>query len=167
MYGRVLKAVFKTAWRDSHFALDCSDSPLREARGYRDAMGWQIWNAITSKTKRRKLGIAHGTAGQQQSGWEHLFVALWEIGWQRRMSDCTSEKQWMRNFRAFADGLCDLWRLLRLWIESDREVFFFLKTHKLPTTIEDIPPMLPNLREEQWDSQAGRLWVQTDNQQLD
>ena len=73
----------------------------------------------------------------------------------------------MRNFRAFADGLCDLWRLPRLWIESDREVPFFLKTHKLPTSIEDIPPLLPDLMVEQWGSQAGRLWVQTDNQQLE
>ena len=73
----------------------------------------------------------------------------------------------MRNFQSFADSLCDLWSLLRLWIESDLEEPFFLKTHNLPTTIEDIPPLLPNSREDQWDAQSGRPRVQRNNQQLE
>ena len=43
----------------------------------------------------------------------------------------------------------------------------FLRTFNLPTSIDDLPPMLPNPREIAWESSCGRLWIQTDNQQVE
>ena len=40
-------------------------------------------------------------------------------------------------------------------------------TTKLPTTLDDIPPFPDNPREFRWGSPTRRLWIQTDNQQVE
>ena len=38
---------------------------------------------------------------------------------------------------------------------------------KLATTVDDIPPLLSSPKAKCWDSETNRLWIQTDNQQVE
>jgi len=76
LYARVIKMVFKAAFKDKCFEFDYSAAPLRHARMYRNSLWWETWGALVSPAKRRKLGIIHRQAGQQKPSWEYPFVCV-------------------------------------------------------------------------------------------
>ena len=65
----------------------------------------------------------------------------------------------------FACKICDQWSLPRISARGNLEAIPML-TVRMQTSIEDPPYLLPNPMESQWDGPANRLWIQTDNQQV-
>ena len=100
-YMRVLKAVFKSAWREVAFHLDNGETPLQDARGYRTALWWQTLAAIAPAAERKRLAIQHAHQGQQKTSWEHCFVAAWGIHWRDLRDNCKTATEWMRHFPVF------------------------------------------------------------------
>ena len=163
VHGRVIKAVFKTAWKDRHFQLDSSEAPLQRAREYRSEAWWHTVNAMASPAKRRKLGITHHRPGQQQTSWEHPFVAVWGLDCRCRLESCQPEKERMRKF-------LDLRRRNLQTLASARIGSFLVllsSVYKLPPTAADITPLLPKGKKRHWDVGYRRLWIQTDNKMLE
>ena len=166
LYVRVLKAVYKAAWREFTFSLDGGDSPLGQARLCRCAMWWETWRAVATPSKRRKLGILHASPGAQSASWETPFVALWGCCWRGRRDSSKTVSQWMRGFPDFANSLCELWKLPGTELSDVEPTYQAPFSVKLPTCREDLPHLRHNSREDHWDSDTGRVWIQTDNQQL-
>ena len=75
------------------------------------------------------------------------------MDWQNR------KRERLSKFQEFADGICKLWRLPRTTEISDRELPLFMHTIKLPTNPEEMLALLPNAREDRWDSASGRIWM--------
>ena len=168
LYLRVVKAVYKAAWRDAAFKLDCGSSPLRVVRDYRSMEWWQTHCFLTTQAKRRKLGTYHRHGGAQKCSWEHVFVEVWGIHWRSRLSACTSLAKWMSGFQDFAEQLCHKWSLPQpVGNQGPKTWGDPFITIKLATNVDDVPPLLPNPKADSWDSKANRLWIQTDNQQLE
>ena len=167
LYFRVLKAVYKEAFKDSTFTLDHAAAPLRFARSYRSSLWWETLGALVTSAKRRKLGFVHRQAGQQKPAWEHPFVCVWTCNWRLRLVSCRSLSQWMAGFADFSNSICDLWHLPRPGnFRAAESSIGALVTFKLPSTIEDIPALPANCKENSWDSYGRRIWIQTDNQGL-
>ncbi len=169
LYGKVLKAVFKAAWRESMFSLDGGISPLRQVRLYRTEVWWQTCCALTDPAKRRRLGVKHSTRGRSAAAWEHPFVVLWGCQWREKRQECKSLRSWMALFGHFAFGVCDLWGLPQLSVglaRGDESPGRSLQTYKLPTSLADMPELPQNPKEHGWSTQGKRVWIQTDNQTL-
>ena len=165
---RVLKTVFKAAWRDDAFKLDCGDAPLRDARDYRSALWWQTHCYFAPPCRRKQMRTSHQRAGMPKTKWEQLFVEVWGIHWRSRRQACTTLEDWMHEFPDFASAVCRMWSLPPL--ECDEQALGAeppWKKVKLPTAIDDLPPSIHNPRATTWDSPSGRLWVQTGNQQVE
>ena len=166
IYIRVLKAVYKAAWKEIAFKLDCGEAPLAKARSYRSVMWWQTWRGVSSQAKRRKMGITHASQGKQLASYENPFVCLWDCCWREKRTSSKTIGQWMKNFPEFAVQMSELWKLPPPSFKcsgNDAEISF---TVKLPTCKDDLPHLPHNLKEDGWESGGGRVWVQTDNQQL-
>ena len=146
--------------------MDGGDSPLGQAQLCRCAMWWETWRAITTQSKRRKLGILHASPGAQPASRESPFVALWSCAWRGKRDSFKTVSQWMRGFPDFASSLCELWKLPRPELPDEEPIFQAPFSVKLPTCKEDLPHLWHNPREDLWDSDNGRVWIQTDNQQL-
>ena len=163
LHFRVLRAVFKEAWKNHNFVLDSGDSPLKIARGFRNTQWWQTHCFLNSNTQRRK----HRRVGMPHALWENPFVVVWGIDWFSQLANCCSLVDWMRKLDSFLNKLCHLWCLTPLQpkdIEVPTEVW---REFQLPATILDFPPLPPNWKETQWDAHFKRLWIQVDNQQLE
>ena len=71
----------------------------------------------------------------------------------------------MQGFPAFANGICELWQLPQpSWDQPGVNEHWH--TVKLATTINDLPYLMKHPREEYWDPGSGRVWIQTDNQEI-
>ena len=154
------------AWKKIVFSLDGGGTPLRQARLCRCAMWWETWRAIATPSKRRKLGILHASPGAQSAAWEAPFVALWGCTWRERRDSCDTLSSWMGGFPHFARELCELWRLPHFGLKCEKPIFQMPFSVKLPTCKEGLPHLRHNPREDCWESGTGRVWIQTDNQQL-
>ena len=163
---KVLKSVYKDAWKEKIFCLDNGDAPLHALRIYRDSCWWQTWRAITTRSTRRKAGVSHAQGGQQKTSWEHPFVTVWGVHWRTRLNAATKLAEWMRGYTEFEHVLCRDWHLPG---EPQGEQSYipapFISV-KMPTSPNDPPLLVPNPREQLWDAGGPRLWIQTDNQQV-
>ena len=166
VFVRVIKAVYKAAWKDKTFALDDGSSPLRAARQFRNAMWWQTVQVVQPKAKRQKLGIVHHSRGQQRVGWEHPFVAVWGCTWQDKLDACSSLRVRMQGFPDFVKNLCGRWQIPYTYEPPDETDPGRWVSTEFPTCVDDLPYFPPNSKEAGWDCVGRRVWVQTDNQQL-
>ena len=169
LYDRVLKAVYKAAWKGNKGVLDYGENPLNFARDYRNAAWWETLQVTSSQSKRRRLNLSHGRSGQQCASWENPFVKAWGSHWRARRDKCTSLLEWMGGYTEFAKALGAKWQLLWLgtYGQDDQKASNWTYTVKLPTEIDDIPYRLSNPKASKWDAAASRLWIQTDNQQVE
>ena len=90
LYDRVIKAVYKTAWTDNAFSLDCGAWPLKTVRQYRSAEWLQTHLFMTSQAKGWKLGTNPRHAGASKRSCEHMLVDVWGIRWHGRLFACAS-----------------------------------------------------------------------------
>ena len=51
--------------------------------------------------------------------------------------------------------------------EDGTTTFRAWSTFKLQTFLHDLPPQPSSPKAEEWDSMSGRVWIQTDNQQIE
>ena len=167
VYKRVLKSIFKAAWKETWFTLDGGAMPLKCAREYRNALWCQTLSCMTTSSQRRKIGLQRGQAGQQRTPWENPFLAVWGLHWRDTRSTCSSAAEWMSKYTLFLDSLSEKWNLPWLRETSETHLDSGWITVKLKTAIDDLPPFLANPRAAKWSSSQGRLWIQTDNQQVD
>ena len=162
---KVIRFVYKAAWREKAFHLDGGDAPLKQVRSYRDAMWWQTWQAISTRAERQRLGIRHAQVGQQKTAWEHPFVTVWGLDWRSRLQNAATLSEWMKSCGEFVETLCDKWHLPVI-AETKPVLSLFMQTIKLKTTIHDPPDLLFNPKQEAWGEGHRRIWIQTDNQQV-
>ena len=73
----------------------------------------------------------------------------------------------MGNSPTFAEQISELWELLPPSFKCSGVNFEVPFTVKLPTCRDDLPHLPHNPKEEHWESEGGRVWIQTDNQQLE
>ncbi|CAK0847987.1 unnamed protein product [Prorocentrum cordatum] len=163
--GRILKAVFKRAWKETAFHIGNGQLLLQDLHTYRNAQWWSGCLALASETKRRKLGLVRKHCGQQPASWERPFVDVWGVEWRSQMATCTTLAQWLRKFGDFRDSLFHIW-VLPLKEPVDEVVGRPAKRMKFSTGIDDIPECLANSKEGSWDGGARRVWIQVDNQLL-
>ena len=158
VYSRVLKAVFKEAWKECWFVLDCGDAPLKWARESRTALWWETTKAIMPQAKRRRMGLQRSQAGRPAPGWENPFVVVWGIHWREQRSSCSSIQKWMAKFAEFTNALAAVWGLVWLSDESatleDDEAAWH--TVKLPARISDMVISRPNRRCSDWGGGGGK-----------
>ena len=76
-------------------------------------------------------------------------------------------KAWMGKFKCFLERLSKQWNLpwLQQGTEQRAEGGAWI-TIKLTSSINDAPIFIANPRATAWESESGRVWVQTDNQQV-
>ena len=165
MPERILKAVFKRAWRETTFHMGNGQSLLQDLRGYRNAQWWSGCVALASKWKRRKLGLVRKTGGQQRASWERPFVEVWGDEWRSQVADCRTLAEWLRKFVEFRDSLFDIWGLPVKGPAGEAGGRPATRV-KLSTGINDVPECVANSKEESWNGGARRLWIQVDNQLL-
>ena len=169
LYDRVLKSVCKAAWGDSVFSLGGGlQSQLGAARSFRN----EVWGCtvvfITPQYKRRKLGLTYDSAGQQRATWERPFVEAWCMHWISKLDVRSSKAAWMNNYIEFAQEVFRKWSLhLPASNIPVAGSWGFLEKVSLPSTIADMPHFPQNPREDNRDTPSGRLWLQTDNQQVE
>jgi len=77
-----------------------------------------------------------------------------------------SEQEFLAHFTDFANSLCEQWGLPMVDVGEEAQPSKFLRTYRMRTDIDDVPILLPHPRECQWQSATGRIWIQTDNQQV-
>ena len=163
VYIRVLCAVYKFAWKAAHFVLDCGDSPLATCRAWRNTLWWQTHVTLFSSRKRRKLGTLHGGPGMQRAAWEYPFVCVWGVHWEERMHNCADLGNWLRGMDDFVQQICQQWGLpLGCHDNIGHARIDCLQSVKLPTSLEDIRPILNCGKEHLWDESERRLWIQVD-----
>lgn len=162
---KVMRSVYKSAWREKTFELDGGEAPLKKVRSYRDALWWQTWQAISTQSKRRRLGICHGQAGQPKTAWEHPFVTVWGLDWRSRLQNAVTLSEWMSSCDEFMQSLSEMWHLP---VEGEKkgDIPAFVQTIKMKTTIYDPPDLLFNPKQASWGEGHKRSWIQTDNQQV-
>jgi hypothetical protein len=137
---RILKAVYKQAWKETHFSLDNGDNPLEWARSCRSAAWWQTCCGLASSFKRRRAGINHGRPGQQRADWENPFLVWRGCQWRDERRSCHNLRSWMNGFDGFVNFLAERWNLPWLRQESKAgEASDLPCTHKLRTSITDVP----------------------------
>ena len=107
----------------------------------------------------------HASSGQQKKAWEHPFCIVWGNGWGAKLDSCGSLGEWMDYYRRFAATLYEVWSLPGIHQPGQQPKPML--TIKLPSATDDVPPLLPNPKEALWGSRQSRIWIQTDNQQLD
>ena len=120
------------------------------------------------RAKRNKTGIQHARAGRQRTSWESPFVAAWGAHWRSHRDQSTSLAAWMQQWEAFRSKLSIAWQLPWLDLQpADGNLEGLWVTQRLPTSIADVPHVCLNPRSMKWGSTTGRLWIQTDNQQVE
>ena len=158
VWEQVLKSVFKSAYRESSFALDDGAQPLKWVREARSELWWQTYAFLAPPAKRQKTGIQHAKAGRQRTSWEGPFVAAWGMHWRSHRDQSKSLAEWMQQWGAFRSQLASAWQLP--WLDFQPAVANLegrWVTHRLPTAITDIPHVVPNPRSSKWGSASGRL----------
>ena len=111
LYATVMKAIFKSSWREKMFKLDSGEAPLHQLRSYRSAAWWETWQALATPAKRRQLCIQHGARGHPRRPWEHPFVCVWGVHWRTELDGCCTCSEWMAKFPSFSAKLCAAWHL--------------------------------------------------------
>ena len=168
VFQRVLKNVYKAAYKVDRFTLDSGDAPLKHLLRYHEQAWWQTLAQIVPPTKRLKIGMKHRHAGCPPASWEQPFVAAWGIHWRSRLDKARTLPEWMSQWPEFLRILSTEWKL-PFSVEAGRPISIgdALQTFRLPTTEMDVPPLMSNPRADWWCPGGGRLWIQTDNQQVE
>ena len=169
VYTRIMRAIFKNAWKECWFALDCGDSPMKWVREARTELWWETIKVVGSQAKRRRLGIQRKSPGKPTASWEHPFVVVWGLHWRGEVAACSSGRDWMHKFPHFMDSLSSAWNLpwlaeTKTPLEDDMVGWY---TVKLPAQLTDTVPLRPNQRASRWGNSSSRVWIQTDNQTLE
>eukprot|EP00973_Karenia_brevis_P023481 3232782-Karenia_brevis.AAC.1 len=95
---KVIKSVYKAAWREKNFVLDNGDCPLSGVRSFRDATWWAAMQYGARPHKRRKLGVQHARPGTPRTPWEQPFVDVWGEGWRAKLRNANTLQQWMAGY---------------------------------------------------------------------
>ena len=157
VWERVLKSVFKAAWREANFALDDGAQPLKWVREIRSELWWQTYGFTNPQSKRRKTGILHARAGRQRTSWENPFVAAWGLHWRAQRDKCLTLSEWMHQWNDFRNRLSTVWQLPWIGIEmpDSTDINVAWASHHIPTSIADIPRTCPNPRADRWGERAS------------
>ncbi|CAK0901216.1 unnamed protein product [Prorocentrum cordatum] len=110
LHCRVLREVFRNAWRERCMPLRGERNYLHLARQFRTREWWETVRMMGSERKRRKEGIVHSGMGYRIE-WEDIFVSVFGIAWRARRDECSREAEWMALYPAFESHLCTLWGL--------------------------------------------------------
>ena len=162
----VLKAVYKTAWREKFVQPSADGYPIQFASAFRNTAWWETIHCFTNPQKRCKLGLQHASRGQPMVPWEHPFVEVWGPHWQAKREQCQTLKAWMKGFRGFLHVLSEKWSLPWLMPYAGDTPSVNIEawtTVRMSAVIDDPPMSEANPRELVWADGYKRLWIQTDN----
>ena len=173
LHLRVLRDVFKAAWREQHLAPhDGANNFLSTARQARSRLWWETAKHTCSRKRRRKEGIVHSGYGHRVE-WEDVLVQAYGEQWREKRNACSTMVEWMALYPEFEKHICGQWELFtiseqalatatdqesRVWAKRQRTSAYPLEL--LPTSHGGGAPEIP------WESVSGRFAFVTDCQPL-
>ena len=110
LHIRILREVYRHAWREISFPSPSGSNTLAEVRKFRDRTWWESVCALQSARKRKLAGHCHAGLGSRVE-WEDVFVAAYGARWRDRRDQCTSLSMWMHSFSDFSQMVCLKWGL--------------------------------------------------------
>ena len=159
---RVLRAIYKAAWQESHSGLPLDMEPLKWAREFKSQLWWETMCGICSVYQRHKQGIKHHKSGHK-AAWEDLFCALLGIHWRSARDACSCIAEWMAGCTDFVISACEHFGI---WIATQpgslNQLQFTLSSPKQFSHFAEAPVLPRHPEDHFWDSFQKRLWIQVD-----
>ena len=109
LHHRVLRSVFRSAWRETHFVDATGDRLLKVIREYKCELWWASVKD-SSYASRLQAGAVHSRQGTQPC-YESLFVKLCGPTWRDNLAACPSYTQWKRTCDELVNEICSQWEL--------------------------------------------------------
>ena len=160
-YHRVLKLVFKAAWKEKASPLDHKANPLQLVREFRDHTWWFLVQAGHTRAELREQQLQHRRSGKLRIPWDEVFVMVYGPTWRNFRDEHSGLAEWMQHCPSFMDAVCEKWGLPKTPKRQDKEPWAPLRC-RIPASI-DLPPALePHPLDRKWASSSGRLWIQVD-----
>ena len=94
LHLRVLREVFKGAWKEKTLQGPSGTNYLRFAREERSRELWELAKSFYSAKRRRQEHIVHAGFGGRVE-WEDVFVMYFCTGWREVRDKCTSGAEWL------------------------------------------------------------------------
>ena len=112
LHCRILKVVFKAAWRERTCGNTTPISTLESARLFRCRLWWEAFRSNPGSTyrKRKAEGLTRQTSGHRVE-WEDVFVDTLGLLWRELRDNCGTESRWMLQFPDFCKRTCCRWML--------------------------------------------------------
>ncbi|CAK0874635.1 unnamed protein product [Prorocentrum cordatum] len=107
---RVLKSVFKNAWREISLPCSAGAELLRKSPIFRARDWWEQYKHAKEYKKPLRLSMVHATGGNF-SHWEDVFCDYFGVDWRSVRDGYHSLQEWMRHFGEFSAWICRQWGL--------------------------------------------------------
>jgi hypothetical protein len=109
LHHRILKAVFRSAWRETTFQTPGGGALLSQVRGSRHRSWWESVKHESVWT-RTHHGFKHWKKGPRTE-WEDSFVEVYGYGWRAVRDSCQDAAEWESLLPDFINTLCRNWGL--------------------------------------------------------
>ena len=161
-YHRVLKMVFKAAWKEKSSPCALGQNPLQWARECRDSSWWNLVRAECSRREMRQEKLEHRRAVHGQTSWEDVFVTVYGPAWRAVRDEHASMAQWMSKAPSFIDTVCERWGLPLVRAAAPAHCAQVPTTIRVTTSVEQYPELVPHACDHKWQPGGIRLWIQVD-----
>ena len=160
-YHRVLKLVFKAAWKEKWSPCAWDTNPLQSARECRDQTWWYLVQNSCSRTDMKQQHLQHRCKGAQRTAWDDVLALVFGPAWRSFRDQHSSLTEWMKHCTMFIDKVCGEWGL-PLLCKPGSKVRGVPIHCRIPAAIDIHPHLEPHDLDKQWQSDLGRLWIQVD-----
>ena len=108
LHHRILREIFKEAWREGHVTFPGGNTHTKKIRTFRNR-AW--WNSVKHEpfSRRSKHGAVHATMGNYTE-WEDVFIMVFGPGWSELRDTCNFP-EWMSRLPFFINSVCEQWEL--------------------------------------------------------
>ena len=108
-HHQVMRAVFRSAWRERHFRDISGSNLLQVIRNYKSQLWWEFVKAAPYKD-RRDEGAVHSRTGPAIN-YETVFVESMGADWRSHRDAHGSYPDWKRRCEELVNELCALWQV--------------------------------------------------------
>ena len=109
LFLRIIRILYRAAWRENCIRVGNGDTPLAWLREARSALWWSTCCAM-GRSARYKHGIMQQASGHSVM-WEDMFVEFLGLEWRQARSACRSYSDWRAGETSFAEKVCEKWGL--------------------------------------------------------
>ena len=163
IFLRVIRTLYRAAWRQNHVMVGCCDKPLAWIREARSAHWWTTCCAL-GRSARHRSGIVQQSSGHRVM-WEDVFVEFLGLDWRQTRSTCTTYSDWRAGEASFVQRVCSEWGLP--W-KPDQTTPSFLDplSNEVPKSLNTMPAWHDHPEDVAWKSPRGCIQFIIDNQVL-